>query len=504
MLKLSSDIFKDVYKIDSDGIIKFKVFLAGEWVESNRWFNVKSPIDLSIISKVSIPETADIDRSLEILYKYGRWDIRNMPGYKRLNVLYRTAELLEKYSEDLVNALVINAGKTVQSAKAEVAASIDRLKHSELDLRKVAGDYIPGDWSDETTETEGIVRREPVGVVLAITPFNYPLFDTINKLSYSILVGNAFAVKPASADPIPTILLFRILELAGIPKRALALLTIPGSEMNRIISDIRISAISLTGSSETGIRVLKSAGIKQFIMELGGGDPAIVLSDADLKWAAQRIAKGIYSYTGQRCDAIKIILAENPIYEELKQLLTDELKNVKVGDPRENVDMGPLIDTETVDEMMKAIEDAVSKGGKILAGGKRLGPTYVEPTLIEAPRDTIEDMVLFKKEIFAPIALMTSVKSFEDAAELSNKRIYGLDASIFGKDLVKIRYLIRHLEVGAIYINDYPRHGIGYYPFGGRKISGIGREGIGYSIEYTTAYKTIVYNYKGKGIWEYL
>ncbi len=145
MLKLSSDIFKDVYKIDSDGIIKFKVFLAGEWVESNRWFNVKSPIDLSIISKVSIPETADIDRSLEILYKYGRWDIRNMPGYKRLNVLYRTAELLEKYSEDLVNALVINAGKTVQSAKAEVAASIDRLKHSELDLRKVAGDYIPGD-----------------------------------------------------------------------------------------------------------------------------------------------------------------------------------------------------------------------------------------------------------------------------------------------------------------------------------------------------------------------
>ncbi|MEM3832724.1 MAG: NADP-dependent glyceraldehyde-3-phosphate dehydrogenase [Thermoprotei archaeon] len=504
MLKLLSDVFNDIYKVDPDGIIRFKVFLAGKWVESDKWFNVKSPIDLSVISRVSIPVTTDIDESLEILYKYGRWDIRNMPGYKRLDALYKTAELLEKYSEDFVNALIINAGKTVQSAKAEVAASIDRLKHSNLDLRKIAGDYIPGDWIDETIETEGIVRREPVGVVLAITPFNYPLFDTVNKLSYSILVGNAFVVKPASADPIPTILLFRILELAGVPKRSLALFTIPGSEMDRIVSDARISAISLTGSSETGTRVLKSAGIKQFIMELGGGDAAIVLSDADLKWTSQRVARGVYSYTGQRCDAIKIILVENSVYEELKQLLADELKNVKVGDPRENVDMGPLIDVETADEMMKAIDDAVLKGGKVLAGGKRLGPTYVEPTLIEVPRDKVEDMMLFKKEIFAPIALITSVKNFKEAAELSNKRLYGLDASIFGKDIVKIRYLIRHLEVGAIYINDYPRHGIGYYPFGGRKISGIGREGIGYSIEYTTAYKTIVYNYKGKGIWEYL
>jgi len=418
LLKISSDVFKDIYKIDSDGTIKFKIFLAGEWVERDSWFDVKSPIDLSVISRVSIPTPEDINHTLKTLYEYGRWDIRNMPGYKRLNVLYKVADLLEENSDDFVNSLVINAGKTIQSAKAEVSATVDRLKHAELDLKNVTGDYIPGDWSYETIETEAIVRREPVGIVLAITPFNYPLFDTINKLSYSILVGNAFAVKPASADPIPVILLFKILEKAGLPSRALALLTVPGKEMERIVSDPRIAAISLTGSSETGIKVLKTAGIKQFIMELGGGDPAIILADADLKWAAQRTARGIYSYTGQRCDAIKIILVENPVYDEFKQLLIDELKNVKVGDPRNNVDVGPLIDTATADEMMSAIDDAVSKGGRILAGGRRLGPTYVEPTLIEAPRDKIESMILFNKEIFAPVALITNVKSYEEASEL--------------------------------------------------------------------------------------
>jgi len=253
------------------------------------------------------------------------------------------------------------------------------------------------------------------------------------------------------------------------------------------------------------LKILRSAGIKQFVMELGGGDTAVVLGDADLEWSAQRIARGIYSYSGQRCDAIKLVLAEEPVYEKIKRLLVDELRKVRIGDPRDpSVDMGPLIDVEAVDNMIKAIEDALSKGGKILTGGKRLDNTYIEPTLIEAPKERLEEIEAYKKEIFAPIAIITSVKSVEEAAEISNKRPYGLDAAIFGKDINKIRYLIRHLEVGAIYINDYPRHGIGYYPFGGRKNSGIGREGIGYSIEYTTAYKTIVYNYKGKGIWEYL
>ncbi|TRM85689.1 NADP-dependent glyceraldehyde-3-phosphate dehydrogenase, partial [Sulfolobus sp. A20-N-G8] len=241
---------------------------------------------------------------------------------------------------------------------------------------------------------------------------------------------------------------------------------------------------------------------KQFIMELGGGDPAIVLSDADLAWAAQRIVSGIISYTGQRCDSIKIVLVEEEVYDTLKDLLVKEMeKTVRVGDPREpTTTVGPIIDPKTADEWENGIKDAVEKGGKILFGGKRLGPTYIEPALIEVPKDSLKNIYLYNKEVFASVALLIKIKNIDEAIEISNSRRYGLDAAIFGKDINKIRKLQRFLEVGAIYINDYPRHGIGYFPFGGRKDSGIGREGIGYTIQYVTAYKSIVYNYKGKGI----
>ncbi|MEM1609213.1 MAG: aldehyde dehydrogenase family protein, partial [Ignisphaera sp.] len=374
-----------------------------------------------------------------------------------------------------------------------------------LDARKVFGEYMPGDWDQTTIETEAIVRREPVGVVLAIIPFNYPLFDTVSKIAYSFVAGNAIVVKPPSADPLPVILLAKILEESGFPKDALAVLTVPGEESDRIVSDNRINAISFTGSSETGRKVIEKAGIKQFVMELGGGDSAIVLADADLKLAAERIAAGIYSYAGQRCDAIKLILVEEPVYENLKKMLVEELSKVRVGDPREQTTvMGPLIDSKAVDNMMNAIEDAVKLGGIILYGGKRLGPTYVEPTLIEfKDKNALKNSILYRKEVFAPVAIMTSFRELDEAIELANGRRYGLDAAIFGENMTKIRRLIRYLDVGAIYINDMPRHGVGYYPFGGRKDSGIGREGIGYSIEYVTAYKTIVYNYRGRGVWRY-
>ncbi|MEM3326145.1 MAG: aldehyde dehydrogenase family protein, partial [Thermoproteus sp.] len=271
-----------------------------------------------------------------------------------------------------------------------------------------------------------------------------------------------------------------------------------------LAKDRRISVISLTGSTETGERVIKAAGIKSYVMELGGGDPAIVLEDADVDYAAKRIALGITSYSGQRCDSIKLVLAERPVYGELRDKLAAELRSVKVGDPRDpEVQMGPLIDLSTADEFEKAVKYALERGGKVLAGGKR-DRNYIWPTLIEAPADRVRDYYLYRQEVFAAIALIVEVKDVDEAISLANGRRYGLDAAIFGRDIVKIRKAIRYLEVGNIYINDYPRHGIGYFPFGGRKDSGIGREGIGYSIEYVTAYKTIVYSYKGRGIWEYL
>ncbi|MDK6028977.1 NADP-dependent glyceraldehyde-3-phosphate dehydrogenase [Ignisphaera sp. 4213-co] len=500
-----SNVFEDVFS-ERNGMVYFKTYLAGEWVDSGEYLDVRTPIDLSVIAKVSRLSWSLVDKTLSKVYGSGRWSARDLPGWRRLEILEKAAQKIEELKEDFIQALILNAGKTRSQAQGEVTASIDRLRAADLDARKVFGEYMPGDWDQTTVETEAIVRREPVGVVLAIIPFNYPLFDTVSKIVYSFIAGNAVVVKPPSADPLPVLLLAKVLEISGFPKDAFAVITIPGSESDKLVADNRIGVISFTGSSETGRKVIEKAGIKQFVMELGGGDPAIVLSDADLELAAERVAAGIYSYAGQRCDAVKLILVEEPIYQKFKEILVKELSKVKVGDPREqSTTMGPLIDSKTVDEMINAIEDAVKLGGSIVYGGKRLGPTYVEPTVIEfQDKEALRRSVLYQREIFAPVALLTSFKDVDEAIELANGRRYGLDAAVFGENIVKIRKLIRFLEVGAIYINDMPRHGVGYYPFGGRKDSGIGREGIGYSIEYVTAYKTIVYNYRGRGVWRYI
>ena len=505
-LEIKSSVFKDIYEIDEGSIYNFQTYLAGIWSRSESTITIHSPIDNAVIAKVPRLTWKDVDPILTTIYKKGRWKVRGIPGDKRLDMLHKIADLMEKYRDDLAHVLMINAGKTSKQAYGEVEASIERLRKSELDVRKIMGEYVPGDWSDHTLESEGIVRREPYGVVLAIIPFNYPLFDTVNKFTYSVVAGNAVIVKPPSYDPLPVLLFARIVEEAGFPKNGFAVMTIPGRESGKLVSDRRIQVISFTGSTETGIAVIREAGIKQFILELGGGDPAIVLKDADLNLAAEKIAIGMTSYSGQRCDAIKLVLCERPVYDELKEKLVSNLSKIKVGDPRENsVDMGPLIDPSTVDEMLNAVSEVVEKGGRVIYGGNRLGPTYVEPTLVEVEdKKVLLSLKLYRDEMFAPVALITNVKSVDEAIELANARRYGLDAAIFGRDIDKIRKLIRYLEVGAVYINEYPRHGIGYYPFGGRKDSGISREGIGYSIEHVTALKTIVYNYRGRGIWEYI
>ncbi len=504
-LPLADEFFRDIYVVE-DGVPVFKAFLGGEWRDYARRRDVYSPIDGSLIARIAQPSWDDVDKALDLVYREGRRKARNIPGERRLAILGRIADLMEEHLEEIVQALIINAGKPIKAAHGEVEASIDRLRKAPLDLRKLPGDYIPGDWDQHTLESEGLVRREPYGVVLAIIPFNYPLFDTVNKFTYSFLPGNAFVIKPPSSDPIAIYYFVKIALEAGVPPESLALVPLPGRESGSLVADRRIHVISLTGSTETGLKVIQQAGIKQFIMELGGGDPAIVLSDADLEQAAEKVAMGITSYSGQRCDAIKLVLVEEPVYDKFKELLVEELRKVRIGDPRDpETNMGPIIDKATVDELLEAAEEAVRAGGKLLYGGRRLGDNYVEPTLIEVvDKETLKKLKVYRDEIFASIAVITPVKSIDEAIELSNNRRYGLDAAVFGKDINKIRKLVRLLEVGAIYINEYPRHGIGYYPFGGRKDSGIGREGIGYSIEQVTALKSIVYNYKGKGIWEYL
>jgi len=504
-LNLTSAEFQSIF--EKREVPTFKTYLAGKWVSGSdpEGLKVVSPIDLSVIAKAPKLSLQEVKDAIEVNFEKGKWDIRNMPGEKRLKVYHRVADLIEKTREDFVEVLMLNNGKIRAAANGEVDAAIERLIRADLDAKKIYGDFVPGDWSSESLETEAIVTREPLGLVLAIVPFNYPLFDTVNKIVYSTVIGNAVMVKPPSSTPLPLIMLARLFEIAGLPPTSLSIITLPGSEMDEIVKDKRFQVISLTGSTETGEHVIKVGGIRQYLMELGGGDPVIVLKDATFPLTPQRIVTGITSYTGQRCDSVKLIFAEEEIYDKLKHDMIEEMKKVKVGDPREEgINAGPIIDKKTAEEWENAIQDAIKKGGKQLVGGKRVGATYIEPALIEVDKEKLKDLYLFNKEVFASVALLVKVKDANEAVQLTNSRRYGLDASIFGNDINRIREIIRKLEVGAVYVNDAPKHGIGYFPFGGRKDSGVGREGIGYTIEYVTAMKTIVYNYKGRNVWKYM
>jgi glyceraldehyde-3-phosphate dehydrogenase [NAD(P)+] len=505
-LELSSELVKGLVR--QGDVPTFPYFAAGEWSLDGERLNVVSPIDLGVVAATAAPST---EKGLEVLgkvYAVGRRKIRDTPGEERVEIFERAADALEEAREDLVNILIVNAGKTRRAAESEVNASIERLRLAKLDVRRVYGDFVPGDWSPDTLETEAIVKREPLGVVAAVLPFNYPLFDAVNKVVYSAVAGNAVIVKPASADPLPALALAKALVDSGFPPEALAVLPMRGRDFGKVIADRRVAAVSLTGSTETGLEVMREAGVKQYVMELGGGDPAIVLGDADVKETASKIVTGITSYSGQRCDSIKYVLAEPEVYEELKEEIVEGLSRVRVGDPRdEGTDMGPLIDVKTADEVVYAAKDAVSKGGRVLYGGEKveeLGPNYIRPTLIEVEASRLPELYMYNKEVFASIAAIVKVRDLDEAIALANGRRYGLDAAIFGRDVIKVRKAVRQLEVGAVYINDYPKHGIGYYPFGGMKDSGIGREGIGYTTDFVTSYKSIIYNYKGKGVWDYL
>ncbi|ASJ12695.1 NADP-dependent glyceraldehyde-3-phosphate dehydrogenase [Thermococcus thioreducens] len=498
-------IFKEIYRIGEDGVPEFKAFVDGRWVWGQKFRDILSPVDGSVITRISVLSREQIERAIEGVYGEGRHLIRNYPGEKRIESFLRAAELMEDAFDDFVRTLILDAGKPKGNAEGEVKATIERLRKTTFESRAILGDYIPGDWSEETLESEGIVKREPYGVVLAITPFNYPLFIPAAKVVPALLAGNAVLLKPASADPLAAILFVRALEKAGFPAKSISLLTIPGRFMDDVVADRRIRAITFTGSTEVGEHIVKIGGIKAYHLELGGKDPAIVLDDADVELTVDKIVRGVISFSGQRCDAIRLVLVQEGIYGEVRRKLVEKLREIKPANPieNENAVMGPLIDEQSARYIEEIWKDAVDKGARSLTEFRR-EDNYVCPVLLEVDKSILPELRAFNEDVFGPVVILVKVKDDDEAVEIANSSRFGLDAAVFSSCERRARRVARLLEVGSVFINEYPRHGIGYYPFGGVKDSGVGREGIGYSLFQLTTTKTIVHNFKGYGVWEYM
>jgi acyl-CoA reductase-like NAD-dependent aldehyde dehydrogenase len=487
-----SDLFGPAMERGGGGPPTLQLLVDGEWraAVSGETFDVVSPIDGSVIARAQKGSNDDLEAAIAAA-KAARAKFRSMPSAERLEICERAGDILADHFEDFVQVIVADLGKTPESAQSEAKATRDRLRLVREEVRKIFGEFLPGDWIDDSIGKSAVVLREPVGTVAAIGPFNYPLFLAASKIIPALAAGNTVVAKAPSDDPVALVLFARVFEEAGLPSGVLNLVTGPGSEMGDLLaSHPDISMISFTGSSGAGRRLAEKAGPKPLHLELGGNAPAIVLSDADLDLAVAKSVQGAFKNSGQRCDAVSLALVEASVYDDYVERAVRAAEEWTVGDPRaEGVKVGPLVKPSAAERVHDLMEDAVAKGAKVVAGGE-LDAAYHQPTVLAGVG---LDADIVWEETFGPILPVVRVADLDEALEITNRSRYGLDSCVFTTSLESTWRAARGLEVGQVHVNDAPLHGVGHFPFGGRKPdSGIGREGLGYSIDECTVLKTVV------------
>jgi glyceraldehyde-3-phosphate dehydrogenase [NAD(P)+] len=475
-----------------DGEARFRMFVEGRWVESfdKTYFELHTPIDGSLLGYIPKAGVEDVEKAVGVARGEQR-KIRDLAAIERIEIFRQAAQVLEERMGDFVTALVHEAGKPRRDAEGEVSATALRLKLTMEEVKKISGEYIPGDWSDDTRGKIALVIREPVGVVAAISPFNYPLFIQAAKVIPALLAGNSVVLKPASSTPLSALMFARVLQESGIPNGCLNVITGPGSIGMKLVEHPHVSLVSFTGSTMAGKEISRAAEVKRLHLELGGKAVAIVLSDADIGLAARKCVEGAFRNAGQRCDAVSLALVEEGVADLFVEKVLEEAGKWTVGDPRgDDVKMGPLINSSQVERVHRLVVDAVEKGAKLLMGGRFEG-NYYQPTVLDYVPNSAEIMW---EEIFGPVLPIARVRDVVEALEIASAQRYGLDSCVFTNNFYRMWSVAKRLQVGSVTVNDMPRHGVGYFPFGGVKESGIGREGIGYSIDEMTVLKTIVFN----------
>jgi glyceraldehyde-3-phosphate dehydrogenase (NADP+) len=484
------ETFRNIYDED----FKFKNLMNGEWVisESNKLTEIKSPIDNRVLGYVQGMCQSEVDQAIKFARESQKlW--QDLPMNKRADILYKAADLIIEYEEELAEFLVLEIAKDYKSSLREVRRTADFIRFTADASKQIHGEAIPGDSFPGSKRNKiSFVSRVPLGVVLAISPFNYPINLAASKVAPALVAGNSVVFKPATQGSISGLFLAEIFNRAGLPKGVLNTVTGRGSEIgDYVVTHPGIDFINFTGSTEVGQHISSIVGMKPVLLELGGKDAAIVLEDADLDLAADNIISGGYSYSGQRCTAVKRILVLDSIADQLSNRVQERIKSLKTGDPRDKGNtIGPLINDKAADYVMELIEDAKDNGANLLAGGNRNG-RMIEPTLFD---NVPLSSRLAWEEPFGPVLPIIRVKSIEEAIEIANKSDYGLQSSIFTQNIDKAFYIAEKLEVGTVQINNKPERGPDHFPFLGVKSSGMGTQGIRYSIEAMTRIKATVIN----------
>lgn len=471
----------------------YKNLLNGRWVtsDSKKMISINSPINDEEVGKIQAMTKEEVDIAvLDAKNAYPVWADKSVS--ERADVIHKAAAILEEHVDEIADILAKEIAKDIKSAKSEVIRTVDFIRFTADEGKRIQGETLQGDGFHGFSKNKiAFVTREPLGVVLAISPFNYPVNLSASKIAPALMAGNSVVFKPPTQGSISALHLAKIFQEAGLPEGVLNTITGKGSEIgDHIITNQNINLINFTGSSEVGKHISEITSMVPMIMELGGKDAAIVLEDAELDHAATNIVKGAFSYSGQRCTALKRVLVLESIADELVELIVQQVSKLQVGNPFENATITPLISDKSADLVQELIDDALNKNATLKIGNKR-EKNLLYPTVFD---NVTTDMRIAWEEPFGPVLPIIRVKSIDEAVDIANSSEYGLQSSIFTNDIDDAFHIARLLEVGTVQINNKTERGPDHFPFLGVKSSGMGTQGIRYSIEAMSRPKAIVVN----------
>ena len=472
---------------------RYQNLVNGEWKSSEKEITIYSPINQEELGTVPAMSQAEVDEAMQAARAaLPAW--RALSAVERAAYLHKTAAILERDKEKIGTILAKEVAKGIKAAIGEVVRTADLIRYAAEEGLRITGQAMEGGGFEAASKNKlAVVRREPVGVVLAIAPFNYPVNLSGSKIAPALIAGNVVMFKPPTQGSISGLLLAKAFEEAGIPAGVFNTITGRGSEIgDYIIEHKEVNFINFTGSTPIGERIGRLAGMRPIMLELGGKDAALVLADADLEHAAKQIVAGAFSYSGQRCTAIKRVIVLESVADKLVTLLQAEVAKLTVGDPFDNADITPVIDNASADFIWGLIEDAQEKGAQALTPIKR-EDNLLWPVLFD---QVTKDMKVAWEEPFGPVLPIIRVANVEEAIAFANESEFGLQSSVFTNDFKKAFEIAEKLEVGTVHINNKTQRGPDNFPFLGVKGSGAGVQGIKYSIEAMTNVKSIVFDVK--------
>ena len=465
------------------------IFLAGRWVTSPNVLEVANPANAEEPAGATYTATPEQYEEAVQAAVAAFPVTRKLPAYERGRILREISAGIKARREELGRLIAREAGKPIRDALAEVDRATLTFRLGAEEAERMTGELIPLDLLPSSKDRVGITRRFPIGPIAAISPFNFPLNLAAHKLAPAIATGNPIVLKPPSADPLTMLAVAEIIESAGVPEGMVSILPMTRELGDRMVADERFKLLTFTGSPSVGWRMKERAGKKKVVLELGGNAAAIVDASADLDWAVRRILVGAFAYAGQVCISVQRLFVHESIWTPFMDRFLAGVKTLKVGDPLDpTTDVGPMVDGGQAARTQRWVDEAVALGGKVLAGGTADG-SFFPPTVLTDVPVTAQ---VCSNEAFAPIVVAFPFTNMDDAIARVNDSMFGLQAGVFTNDLAGAWKAFGELEVGGVIINDTPTYRIDHMPYGGVKDSGLGREGLRWSMEDMTEIKIMV------------